>query len=137
MVSKFQRKTSNVKPKKRQYLGRKRFMVTEAQVRGWFKDRKNYFQLKDLLDVIKDPKHVFNFDETNVTFYSSIPFVLTVQGFKSTKHVFLHTNDMTEKGSVRGLILVSASGEFPSSMMIIKGTRPDPLKFPVFDDENQ
>ena len=109
----FKRRHPKIKPKKPQYLGRKRGKVTEAQVRGWFSDRIHYFKLKHLMDVIEDPENMFNFDETNVTFSPQIPYVLTVSGLKSTKHAFVQTSGQTEKGSVTAVVMASASGKFP------------------------
>ena len=103
--------------------------VTELQVRSWFSDSLQYFTRTRLLDVLYCPNRVFNFDEINI--HQVVNWVLSCCGVKSTKHA--NTDDQTEKGSVTALIMASASGNFPPPMLIMKGTGPDSLHFPVYN----
>ena len=87
------------------------------------------------MPAVNDPKRVFNFDETNLSFCPRMPNVLVQTGYKSAKFAYTKTTGHTEKGSVTALVMTNALGDFPPPMIILQGEKVNLDKFDVYDDQ--
>ncbi|KAG5861353.1 hypothetical protein JTB14_034954 [Gonioctena quinquepunctata] len=76
---------------------------TEAQIRNWFLEIESYFRYRDYLDISKEPRCVYNYDETVI--------LLSSKGDNS----FI-TN--VEKECLTALIMCNSKGELPPPLVM-------------------
>lgn len=102
-----------------QNLTRARSSVTELQIRNWFAEVHTYMEEKDYLNVLEDPKRVFNMDETAFFLTPADGRVLAKKGSK-TVYSFVQ-ND--EKECLTALIGSNADGKFVPPMVVFPYVR--------------
>lgn len=97
-----------------QSLTPSRASVTEQNIRDWFSRVRNYLNERDLLDIMLDPRRIFNSDESG--FYLS-PKEQYVMVRKGSAKVYSRTyND--EKECLTVLVTVSADGNMQPPMVL-------------------
>ncbi len=94
-------------------------MVTKKQVENWFIEIDGYIKEQNLCDAIKDPRRVFNADETAFYFSPKEKKVLAEKGSKIV-HSVSGNND---KENITTLICANAAGEMPPPMIVFKYER--------------
>lgn len=80
--------------------------VSEADIKKWFLEIRNYFTSENLLEAIQDPKRVFNADETGFQLCPSTGRVLAAKGDRNVYSVELGNS----KENVTVLFTFSADG---------------------------
>ncbi|XP_071645164.1 uncharacterized protein [Temnothorax longispinosus] len=111
----FLRRHPRVTQKKAEHLCKARAVLTERRIRLWFADIQE--QLGDKIEILQDPRRVFNMDETAVYLSPQGGIVLAEKG-KSVYDVA--TND---KENVTTLFTVNAAGEFAPPLTVYKYKR--------------
>lgn len=81
--------------------------VSEADIKKWFLEIRNYLTCENLLEAIQDPKRVFNADETGFQLCPSTGRVLAAKGDKNVYSVELGNS----KENVTVLFTFSADGK--------------------------
>lgn len=112
----FMRRHSEISQKQSEYINKARGQITEAKIRGWFKETEDL--LGPDLDILKDPTRVFNLDETSFYLY---PKGYLVSAEKGT-HVY-DTSAKSDKENITTLLTVSAAGVIAPPLTIYKYKR--------------
>lgn len=99
--------------------------VTEESLRTWFQNVKQYFTSHELLDVLNDPKRIFNLDES--AFFLS-PGCSTVLVKKNASTVYNFTAN-SEKECITVLLGGNAAGDPTPPMMVLKLKKLDESHF--------
>jgi hypothetical protein len=97
-------------------------IVSETDIRNWFKKIDDYFLKHDLLEVLTDPDRVFNADES---FFYLDPSDSTVIAPKGCKNVY-QIEKSPSKSGMTVLYNVSGSGIIVPPMIVYEGSRIKP-----------
>lgn len=93
--------------------------VSEADIRKWFSEIRQYFAEKDLLDVLDDPKRVFIGDESGFQLCPNTGRVLAMKGAKDVYDV----ETSSSKESITVMFTFSAAGESCTPMIVFNYQR--------------
>ncbi|CAB3234153.1 unnamed protein product [Arctia plantaginis] len=88
--------------------------VSEADVRGWFQQIKDYFVESNLFDILSDPSRVFNGDETNFVLCPKTGLVLSSKGDRNVYEV----DHAQSKTSLTVMFTFCADGNLTPPMVI-------------------
>lgn len=110
----FMRRHPEVARKLSRNLSHPRTLVTQENIRNWFNEVHDYLTKENLLDVINDPKRVFNTDETAFCLCPKGDRVLVR---KSSKMVYNFVNN-DDKECLTALIGGNAAGNLMPSMVV-------------------
>lgn len=111
--SSFLKRHPDLSERTAQNLSKARDEVTEEDILRWFEVIKGYLENKDLLEVINDPKRIFNTDES--AFYLQ-PKAGRVIVRKGEKNVYTASGD--EKENLTVLVTGNAAGVFAPPMIV-------------------
>lgn len=115
----FMKRHPNISERVSQNLTPARENVCELQLRQWFREIEEYLKSKNLFEITKNPRRVFNSDESAFFLQPKGDKVLAKKGDKSVYNA--GTND--EKENLTVLVTASAAGEFAPPMIIFKYER--------------
>lgn len=102
-----------ISAKKAEYLSILRKKVTESKIRNWFESVRN--QLGSDFEVMEDPDHIFNMDETSFYLMPSGSIVLARKG----KPVY-EVSQKSDKENITVSLAISASGIQGPSFVVYK-----------------
>jgi hypothetical protein len=115
----FLRRHPNISRRVSQCLPKQRALVTEAQIRGWFREVRLYLTIPDMSAAMMDPRRVFNGDEGAFFLSPNGEWVFVGKGQKNTHQVV--PNSTQENYTV--LITANALGELPPPMVVFSYSR--------------
>lgn len=125
----FMQRRPDLSERKPEKLSKIRADVSEQNVREWFKEVSTYLESIDCSDVLKDPKRIFNLDESAFWICPKTGKVICREGKKNVYEV--HTGN--DKENVTILCDVNASGKVAPTLAVYPGQRflsSTRLKFP-------
>nr|CAI5844919.1 unnamed protein product [Callosobruchus analis] len=94
-------------------------VVSEDNIRGWFRDIEGYLKDKDLLPILADPSRIFNGDETCFQYNPKLGKVIAPKGKKNVYEVDLGK----AKENLTAMFTFSASGIITPPMIIYPNKR--------------
>nr|CAI5825338.1 unnamed protein product [Callosobruchus analis] len=94
-------------------------VVSEDNIRGWFRDIEGYLKDKDLLPILADPSRIFNGDETCFQYNPKLGKVIALKGKKNVYEVDLGK----AKENLTAMFTFSASGIITPPMIIYPNKR--------------
>lgn len=125
----FMQRHPDLSERKPEKLSKIRADVSEQNVREWFKEVSTYLESIDCSDVLKDPKRIFNLDESAFWICPKTVKVICGNGKKNVYEV--HSGN--DKENVTILCNVNASGKVAPTLAVYPGQRfpsSTRLKFP-------
>lgn len=93
--------------------------VSENDVRGWFRQIKNYFDENNLFHILSDPGRIFNGDETNFVLCPKTGLVLSSKGERNVYEV----DNAQAKTSLTVMFTFCADGNLTPPMVIFPNKR--------------
>lgn len=99
-----------------QNISRARAGVTEENIRNWFEETRSFCETSGCLDALKDPKRVYNFDET-AFFLAPAPGKVMVKKGSKTVYNLTKAND---RQCTTVLMGGNAAGQLAPPMVIFK-----------------
>ncbi|CAH2103212.1 unnamed protein product [Euphydryas editha] len=93
--------------------------VSENDVRGWFRQIKDYFDENNLFHILSDPRRVFNGDETNFVLCPKTGLVLSSKGERNVYEV----DHAQAKTSLTVMFTFCADGNLTPPMVIFPNKR--------------
>lgn len=96
-----------------QNLTQTRALVQESSLRAWFKEVEDYFIMAHLEEAIKDPRRIFNCDESAFFLSPTNNRVLAKRGAKNVYNII----PSSEKECVTVLVTANAAGELAPPMV--------------------
>lgn len=115
----FLKRNPDISERISQHLVKSRSTIRETSIRGWFQEINTYFLENNLMEIIKDPKRVYNCDETAFLLAPKENCVLVAKGEKTVYNV---TNN-DDKECLTTLITVNAVGDNLPPMVVYKYKR--------------
>ncbi|CAH1985428.1 unnamed protein product [Acanthoscelides obtectus] len=106
-------------------------VVSENNIRGWFRDIEKYLKEKDLFSILADPSRVFNGDETCFQYNPKLGKVIAPRGKKNVYEVDL----FKAKENLTAMFTFSASGITTPPMIIYPNKRLKSAVANVIPDE--
>lgn len=100
-------------------LTKSRALVSEVNIRNWFSQIEEYFAQENVLEILKDPKHIYNCDESGFMLCPDGQKVLCMKGERNVYEIC----DNNEKMSITVLIMVSATSSMAPPMLVFPGKR--------------
>ncbi|KAL7288853.1 hypothetical protein TKK_0016825 [Trichogramma kaykai] len=120
----FIKRYKELKLKNAEVLCKLRAAVTEDMLRQWFIHVDKYCQKEKISDVLKDPKRIFNMDETGVQLCPKTGKVLTLREEKNTYSM----SGGAEKQNIIVLCSYSGDGESHTPMIVYPYKKSIPLE---------
>lgn len=113
------RHSAIIAPRLSENLSRSRAKLSEASIRKWFADVNQYLDTENVSTVLKDPRRVFNIDETGFMLNPTRDRVLAKRGQRNVYNVVLGN----EKESVTVSLGFNAAGEMCPPLMVLNYAR--------------
>lgn len=108
-----------ITPRLSENLSKTRAKLSEANIRKWFADISEYLEQENLLEVLKDPRRVFNIDETGFMMHPTRDKVLAKKGQRNVYNIVMGN----EKESITVSLGFNAAGEMCPPLTVLNGTR--------------
>lgn len=97
-----------------------RAIITEENLRKWFRELNEYLKQNDWEDVLKDPSRIMNGDETSMSMCPKTGKVIAPKGWKSVYSVQMGK----EKEAITVLLIFSADGKTVHPLVVFPYIRP-------------
>lgn len=101
-------------------LSKARAQVSEAMIRTWFDELREYVKDQNVEDIFLDPRRVLNGDETSFSLCPKTGRVLAPKGFKNVYQI----QAGSEKETITVLLVFTANGETLMPMVVFPYVRP-------------
>lgn len=116
----FLKRNPEISLKEAESINKARALITEEFIRKWFRELVQFLTEKDLLNILADPRRIFNGDETGFALCPKTGKVLGPKGFKNLYNI----QQGNEKENVTVLITFNAEGKCTPPLVLFPYIRP-------------
>lgn len=113
----FMSRHHEISQKQSEYINRARSLITENNIRGWFRDTLELLT-EENIEILDDPARIWNMDETAIFLCPKGSLVLAERGLP-----VYETSSNSDKENIKTLFAVNAVGDFANPLTVYKYDR--------------
>lgn len=116
----FFRRNNSLSIRSAEAISKGRAVITEEYIRKWFHDLKDFLTNQDALDILVDPRRIYNGDETSFMICPKTGKVIAPRGYKNVYQIVKGN----EKETITTLGVFSADGDILPPCVVFPYVRP-------------